>query len=76
MAREIVKVLDRIRTEVPPDCVALLAGLQAVEESARYTAPETIWRLWGKLELVLSKEIGEPELDWQKRVAAIMRAEE
>lgn len=72
MPRDITVVIDRIVAVIPVDRSTLLGQLRGVRQSATYTPPEHMTIRWGELAHVLSRDLGVPDCDWKRQVAAIM----
>lgn len=72
MARDITTVIDRIAAVIPADHVGILDQLRGVRQSAIYTPPEDMVIRWIELAHVLSRDLGLPDCDWKRQVAAIM----
>lgn len=81
--RDIIKVINRIREEIPEDVtsknlkgaiVALKFDLDYVERCAKFRAPEAMSELWGRLAMMLANRLNpymsEP---FTKQIRLLMR---
>jgi hypothetical protein len=75
--RNISEVIDRILAVVPESEAALRARLLSTKETAWFTAPEAMGRVWRLLSSVLTSELPAdlPE-PWQAQAGRIIRGEE
>jgi hypothetical protein len=76
-ARNIADVIDRILDVVPTEMISLRVQLDALKESAIFTAPEAMGRRWSMLADILTDALPTTSTEaWQDKVGRIVRAEE
>jgi hypothetical protein len=69
--RNLAEVIDRILEAIPPENKNLVDRINSIKQSTLCAAPEMQYLFWLRCASVLSSVIGDPVLDWQKRVADI-----
>lgn len=75
--RDLPKIIDAILAVVPPGHDQLVAGLESLQRSARYAAPELQTGLWCGAVSLLRCHLGceVPEDGWKLKVHQIMKGE-
>lgn len=72
MGRDLVEVIGAMLDVLPASETDLGARLEAIQTSARYAAPEVMYRHWDRVSHLLKEAFGfPPSENWQKSVAAI-----
>lgn len=77
-ARDISEVIDRIVAAVPAgdiEVARLIAQLSDLQQACIYTPPEGMVIRWLELANLLSRELGQPDTDWKRQIAAILRGQ-
>ena len=72
--RNIVKLVDAIKAEIPDDYGVrdwVIDKLEDVIDSAKYRAPEAYIVNFEQLAMVLKECLGEPDTEWKQRIADI-----
>lgn len=70
--RDLCEVINKVMAKVPEDWPTLLARLNDLHGSVRFTAPEVMGQRWADLAVILEESIGEPEHGWQEEISAIV----
>ena len=72
--RNVLKVIEAIKKEIPDDwegSANFIHGLDDVIDSSNYRAPEAYSVNYDQLGMQLGNHLGEPDVDWKKRIADI-----
>jgi len=74
IVRDIVEVIDKMVREIPADWELArftVGRLRSVANSAKYTAPEDMQRLWNEVAGILEVNLGDTDEEWKWRIASI-----